>query len=150
MKVKTSELSGDALNWAAAQCEGTGNTWGKSRFKPHELGKGHSYSTSWAHAGPIIERGGISIIKLEYDYEVDHKGYTTSRRIPVYGAIIGEYFEENCLRDSYGETYGEIYSINKEFVTTGKTPLIAAMRCYVASKLGDVVEIPDELLGQLK
>lgn len=28
----------------------------------------------------------------------------------------------------------------------GPTPLIAAMRCYVASKMGDVVEIPDELI----
>jgi len=27
----------------------------------------------------------------------------------------------------------------------GPTALIAAMRCYVASKLGDEVEIPDEL-----
>lgn len=27
----------------------------------------------------------------------------------------------------------------------GQTPLIAAMRCYVASKLGDTVEIPKEL-----
>lgn len=27
----------------------------------------------------------------------------------------------------------------------GPTPLIAAMRCYVASKLGDNVEIPDQL-----
>lgn len=28
----------------------------------------------------------------------------------------------------------------------GPTPLIAAMRCYVASKLGDEVEIPQQLL----
>ena len=28
----------------------------------------------------------------------------------------------------------------------GDTPLMAAMRCYVASKLGDDVEIPEELL----
>lgn len=27
----------------------------------------------------------------------------------------------------------------------GLTPLIAAMRCYVASKLGETVEIPEEL-----
>lgn len=27
----------------------------------------------------------------------------------------------------------------------GSTPLIAAMRCYVASKLGDCVDIPDQL-----
>ena len=29
--------------------------------------------------------------------------------------------------------------------TEGPTPLIAAMRCYVASKLGDTVEVPEEL-----
>ena len=28
----------------------------------------------------------------------------------------------------------------------GPTPLVAAMRCYVASKLGDTIEIPEELL----
>jgi len=28
----------------------------------------------------------------------------------------------------------------------GPTPLIAAMRCYVASRLGDEVDIPEELL----
>lgn len=30
-------------------------------------------------------------------------------------------------------------------VADGPTPLIAAMRCYVAIKLGDEVEIPEEL-----
>jgi len=30
--------------------------------------------------------------------------------------------------------------------TEGTTPLIAAMRCYVASKLGDEVDIPTELI----
>jgi hypothetical protein len=30
----------------------------------------------------------------------------------------------------------------------GRAPLIAAMRCYVASKLGGEVEIPAELGGQ--
>jgi len=29
----------------------------------------------------------------------------------------------------------------------GHTPLIAAMRCYVASKLGDEVEVPDALFA---
>ena len=28
----------------------------------------------------------------------------------------------------------------------GPTPLIAAMRCYVASKLGEEVEVPEELI----
>lgn len=30
-------------------------------------------------------------------------------------------------------------------VCNGPTPLIAAMRCYVASKLGDTVDVPKEL-----
>jgi len=30
--------------------------------------------------------------------------------------------------------------------TEGPTPLIAAMRGYVASKMGDEIEVPDELL----
>ena len=29
--------------------------------------------------------------------------------------------------------------------TFGPTPLIAAMRCYVSGKLGDEVDIPEEL-----
>jgi hypothetical protein len=29
---------------------------------------------------------------------------------------------------------------------SGPTPLIAAMRCFVASKLGDEVDVPKELL----
>jgi hypothetical protein len=29
----------------------------------------------------------------------------------------------------------------------GKSPLVAAMRCYVASKLGNVVELPEELFN---
>jgi hypothetical protein len=35
---------------------------------------------------------------------------------------------------------------NTTYLMFGPTPLIAAMRCYVASKLGDEIEIPEELL----
>ena len=37
----------------------------------------------------------------------------------------------------------------QKITATGPTPLIAAMRCYVASKLGEEVEIPAELQGEL-
>lgn len=33
-----------------------------------------------------------------------------------------------------------------KFDQHGPTPLIAAMRCYVASKLGDEVDVPEELV----
>jgi hypothetical protein len=38
---------------------------------------------------------------------------------------------------------GELSTVNDQH---GPTPLIAAMRCYVASKLGDEVEVPEELV----
>lgn len=36
-------------------------------------------------------------------------------------------------------------AFSEEAYQEGDTPLIAAMRCYVASKLGDEVELPEEL-----
>jgi hypothetical protein len=49
---------------------------------------------------------------------------------------------------------GQVVCERQEFWTAtmylaeseGPTPLVAAMRCYVASKLGDEVDVPDELL----
>ena len=38
---------------------------------------------------------------------------------------------------------------NVNFFESGPTPLIAAMRCYVASKLGDEVDVPSELTDTL-
>lgn len=40
----------------------------------------------------------------------------------------------------------EIAGSDSESACYGPTPLIAAMRCYVASKLGDSIDIPEELL----
>ncbi len=34
---------------------------------------------------------------------------------------------------------------DESYTLDGPTPLIAAMRCYVASKLGDEVDVPEEL-----
>jgi hypothetical protein len=42
-----------------------------------------------------------------------------------------------------GENWMAYIKHDDEFF--GPTPLIAAMRCYVASKLGDEVEVPEEL-----
>ena len=107
MKVKTSELTGFALDWAVAMCAGLS----------HKLHGHIPYSTDWAQGGPIIEREGISIV-LDWD-------------------VVGEFL--------WGATRIEQSVVSQ---AEGTTPLIAAMRCYVASKLGDEVEIPDELKGE--
>lgn len=43
------------------------------------------------------------------------------------------------------DTY-RCYDYNATVWQYGPTPLIAAMRCFVASKLGDEVDVPEELL----
>lgn len=106
--MKTSKLSGAALDWAVAKCEVGAEFIG-------EIDDPHFYSTDWAIGGPIIEREKITI-----DY--DHEGPTLMWEAKRFA------FDGTELQREYGPT-----------------PLIAAMRCYVASKLGDEVEIPIEL-----
>ena len=54
-----------------------------------------------------------------------------------------EWIDLHCVNDSLWEA--ECPAPGGLAMQNGPTPLIAAMRCYVASKLGDTVEVPDEL-----
>jgi hypothetical protein len=108
--MKTSELTGIALDWAVAKCgfvQGTARSLITSEVKP--------YSTDWAQGGPIIEREEIDITCIDGPEEIKWKAIRLTR--------------------------------NKKsvHVLKGSTPLIAAMRCFVTYKLGDEVEIPEEL-----
>ena len=107
--MKTAELTGAALDWAVARCEGM-TIWEKT---PAAIWKDYAPSTDWAQGGPIIEREIITLIHPRWDGWTAHK------------------YDEHDEEESY--------------TLDGPTPLIAAMRCYVASKLGDEVEIPQEL-----
>jgi hypothetical protein len=133
MKIKTSALTGAALDWAVAQAEGRTVYQSKSgRFMTANYGEfNHRHgtpwfipSTDWELGGPIIEREKIELTKGN----------------PLYfpeGNENGDYYEVLWIATLIGRV-----SISEE---QGQTPLIAAMRCYVASKLGDEVEVPDEL-----
>jgi hypothetical protein len=74
-------------------------------------------STDWAQGGPIIEREKLGVWWATHYVDDD-------------GVEYGNHW--------YAET-------DESIVGDGPTPLIAAMRCYVASKLGDEVEVPDAL-----
>ena len=75
-----------------------------------------NYSTDWAQGGPIIEQERLQV--------TTERNGTWICSIP-FAVEIGGY--------------------RKYIFTHGPTPLIAAMRCYVASKLGDEVDVPDEI-----
>jgi hypothetical protein len=113
--MKTSELTGAALDWAVALIEKPGIVGVRPDGKLGAAGNlAFSPSTNWAQGGPIIEREGIGL-----DQYADYPRWQAFTPAP---------------EQQSGQA-----------VCTGPTPLIAAMRCYVASKLGDDVEIPEEL-----
>jgi hypothetical protein len=109
MKVKTSELTGAALDRLVAKCEG-------AKYDDLYL---YSPSKLWEQGGLIIEREGISITGTGFTWWECEEGW--------YAHICNT---KDFIEDQYEH---------------GSTPLIAAMRCYVASKLGDEVEVPEEL-----
>ena len=71
----------------------------------------------------------------------------------VYGnAWISDYAKVYGYAEVYGNAWISDWQADTwafKFVdpmATGPTPLIAAMRCYVRAKLGDEINIPEELL----
>lgn len=145
--VLISELSRRALDYAVAQCESEAYAYATRRESGVVTGGYRDYSTSWALAGPIIERESITVIRCDDEYVLDSEGYTTGQRVAVWAAVLGEQHSLDGIYDKYGDAYDDGYMVYEGGTNTGPTPLVAAMRCYVASKTkGDSVMIPKELL----
>ena len=75
------------------------------------------------------------------DSEGNIEGFTPSTNWAQGGPIIER---EKVTIEWTGEDWMGYIRHDEEFF--GPTPLIAAMRCYVASKLGDEVDVPEELI----
>jgi hypothetical protein len=60
----------------------------------------------------------------------------------------GPIIERELIETARGGAYAEHFwkATRNSNTAYGPTPLIAAMRCYVASKLGDTIELPEGLL----
>jgi len=119
MKVKTSELNGVALDWVVAGLEGE-DVWRESRNIYVRDDDGNSVS----HYSPST-------------YWAQCGPIIEREKIGFWAYTLDEEGNENP--GWYAETFAGS-------VATGPTPLIAAMRCFVASELGDEVEVSEELL----
>jgi hypothetical protein len=130
--IKTADLIGPALDWAVAIASG----WRVYPTDSIEQGgvfhcdtkrapfgsvipvKDYHPSTNWSQGGPIIERCEIGV----------------RRYLPAFKGGGWEATPSISAKGAGGRSQD------------GPTPLIAAMRCYVASNLGEEVDIPEELL----
>lgn len=159
MKIKTANLIGPALDYSVARALGhehvvfrNGTVWvmkPSTCNKPgcavvHRSGEKVAYSTNWAQGGLIIESEKITVVCAEGAYNQSKAG-TPDCFDTYWVADIGRLSREESYGPQ-GDHWGEQFSIDGDCVT-GPTPLITAMRCLVASRLGDEVEIPDELIN---
>ena len=115
--MKTSELIDQALDWAVAKCESL--CLGEDLFGLKPI-----------IAAPVFTQR----FKPSTDW---------AQGGPI---IERERIELRCWDFHSKPWRAEIAGSDSELAEYGPTPLIAAMRAYVASKLGDEVEIPEELL----
>jgi hypothetical protein len=113
--IKVSELTGAALDWAVAKCEGMADDM-LNDFDEYGWAYSDSrrYLTDWSQGGPIIERERIGLDQFPNS--------------PCRAYIGTPVKYEHAMWAPEGD------------------PLLAAMRCYVASKMGDTIEVPEELL----
>ena len=123
MKVKTSELSGMMLCYAVCMIEMPHLVWNKT------IG---------------IHHASDQIIVPELP---EPKCYSPFTGWAMFGPIIERerMLIRPCAESCGGQWAAKPWDETVEY-TFGYTPLIAAMRCLVNSKLGDEVDVPEELL----
>lgn len=123
--VKVSEVSGVVLDWLVAKCE-------VLPVARHNTAAIYLIDTPWADKS-----------RVKWIAE-----YSPTRHWAQGGPIIEREKIGHCwFSDGYSQAhqFDAEDEFNSAFYQTGPTPLIAAMRCYVASKLGETVEVPNEL-----
>ena len=123
MKIKTSEAKDKVLDYLVAKCEGYTDLHKIAGRMPHEPQFG-----IWP---PRKEYGAVDLWELSFSTDWAQGGPIIER-------------EKIALSYDTGR-FGWVASFYDGDDVFGGTPLIAAMRCYVASKLGDEVEVPDGL-----
>ena len=127
--IKTSELEGAALDWAVAIAVGHEDVRVDDDKNVMVVHQDHHLpglvdfiwfdaSTNWSQGGPLIER-----YCMPLDYNSNSDMWAASVRM------------------------GRLANSSSGWVfMSAPTPLIAACRAIVAAKLGDVVDVPEELV----
>lgn len=133
MKTKTSDLIGLALDWAVAMALGLelirshdhfrkiATHWSEEQLQEHFS----KSKNEWMHidtVGNIAPYGAYSTSWAAGGPIIEREGLSLFKS----GTL---WFSDNKPEDTADEN--------------GPTPLIAAMRCYVAYKLGDEVDVPE-------
>ena len=118
MKIKVANTTPTQLDWMVAKCEG------------------HEWRCPW-----ILEKDGLAAWQsYERAWGNPTPDYSTN------WAQGGPILEREKISTDWDHDAWNASIDGQTRYYTADTPLIAAMRCFVASKLGDEVDIPKELM----
>lgn len=120
MKIKVSEATSIQIDWLVATCEGF------TDYDPR----------TEKMLPPRKEYGWVGLCDFNYTTDWSQGGPIIEREFMELGSDPG--YELNSK-------WWAIQHKGPGYQYWGPTPLIAAMRCYVASKLGDEVDVPEGL-----
>jgi hypothetical protein len=121
MKIKTQDLTGTALDWAVAKCAGvpveiSNGGWWVFDSDTYPKFRNAFSDSKWQTFFPSITWSQAGVI-------IEREGMSIG--------MVNEFWQAHLSEFGVWQD--------------GPTPLVAAMRCYVASKMGDEVEVPDEV-----
>lgn len=119
MKIKVSEATGPVLDWMVAKCEGYEPEWDENDFWLEHPTLTPCWLTNTYEPSTDWAQGGPII---------EQKGISVMR-------VYKDWPHPWCAE------------LGEQNFTNAQTPLIAAMRCFCASKLGDEVEVPSGLIS---
>lgn len=125
MEIKTIELSGAALDWAVAKAEGKAPKIQRTSFQ-----------------SAFIYR-----VYLGWSYAHHSSGSIVEYRPTIDWSIGGPMIEREGI--SVRQVLSRFWCAdiqNGDCECDGHTPLVAAMRCFVMSKLGYTVDVPEALV----
>lgn len=130
-QIKVSEASGIVLDYLVAKCEGfdymkaEGQRARTNKGRPFwmETPRYHPHN-DWSQGGPIFER------------EIDN----FERRVGYF------YCHRFKKRQDRVDINFKTHPGDREAWATGPTLLVAGLRCWVMSQLGETAEVPEELV----
>lgn len=140
MKVKTADLIDLSLDWAVAVADGLRPTMRHDYMRAKAAANNYKGDLAWhlevTPNEPItVDEAGVTHVLRAYSEQWSQGGPIIER-------------ERINIRDEVTRWAAWMWDKTRcgDVSYYGPTPLIAAIRCLVASRLGDEVDIPEELL----
>ena len=146
-KIKVREAEGPVLDWLVAKC--SPSKFGPPVVIPHQNSKG---ATIYLSVG--LYQAGVPFRPTKEQAcggrILDENGIGTLFRSRSVCRKTSDWFatpDDQEASESYeGEQFDPMFLVTESSGCYGPTRLVGGLRCFVISKLGEEVEVPEELL----